>query len=65
MGRADLVGNGKQHLVPTYQPIGTGRSHEGKRRPKADVARKPAQLFRTQHTGLPRVPARARPHKRG
>ncbi|HQR48855.1 MAG TPA: YgiQ family radical SAM protein [Steroidobacteraceae bacterium] len=45
MGRADLIGNGRQHLVPTYQPIGTGRAHEGKRRP-----------FRTQHTGLPRAP---------
>ncbi len=45
MGRADLIGNGRQHLVPTYQPIGTGRAHEGKRRP-----------FRTQHTGLPSTP---------
>ena len=24
MGRADLIGNGKKHLVPTYQPAGTG-----------------------------------------
>ena len=38
MGRADLIGNGKQHLVPTYQPIGTGRTHEGKRRPKGAPA---------------------------
>ena len=22
MGRADLIGNGKQHLIPAYQPIG-------------------------------------------
>jgi hypothetical protein len=22
MGRADLVGNGKHHLIPTYQPLG-------------------------------------------
>jgi hypothetical protein len=58
MGRADLIGNGKQHLVPTYQPIGTGRAHEGKRRPAK------AQPFRTQHTGLPRVPASG-PGKRG
>jgi uncharacterized radical SAM protein YgiQ len=48
MGRADLIGNGKRHLVPAYQPIGTGRAREG--------ARKPGQgpkPFRTQHTGLP------------
>ena len=56
MGRADLIGNGKQHLVPTYQPIGTGQSHEGKRRPKAGAAAK-GQPFRTQHTGLPSVPS--------
>jgi uncharacterized radical SAM protein YgiQ len=55
MGRADLIGNGKQHLVPTYQPIGTGRAHEGKRRPGA-AAKGKATPFRTQHTGLPRTP---------
>jgi uncharacterized radical SAM protein YgiQ len=25
MGRADLIGNGKHHLIPSYQPLGTGR----------------------------------------
>jgi hypothetical protein len=44
--------------VPTYQPIGTGHSHEGKRKPKAAAGSKPAQPFRTQHTGLPKVPVR-------
>ncbi len=58
MGRADLIGNGRQHLVPTYQPIGTGQSHEGKRGPRAGA--KGSQPFRTQHTGLPQVPARAK-----
>ena len=24
MGRADLIGNGQQQLIPAYQPIGTG-----------------------------------------
>jgi hypothetical protein len=24
MGRADLIGNGKQHLIPSFQPPGTG-----------------------------------------
>ncbi len=61
MGRADLIGNGRQHLVPTYQPIGTGRAHEGKRKMKTPAAGKggaaaKAKPFRTQHTGLPRVP---------
>jgi hypothetical protein len=70
MGRADLIGNGKQHLVPTYQPIGTGHAHEGKRKsqpvhdaaPRAGKA-KTTTPFRTQHTGLPHVPRRARPSK--
>ncbi len=68
MGRADLIGNGKQQLVPTYQPIGTGQAHEGRRRSpmaKAPVTgkklagRKAAKTtpFKTQHTGLPRVPS--------
>jgi len=47
MGRADLIGNGKHHLVPAWQPEGTGNRHEGTR-----IARK-ALPFRTQHTGLP------------
>jgi uncharacterized radical SAM protein YgiQ len=60
MGRADLIGNGRQHLVPSYQPIGTGRAHEGRRQPRrhtAGAARPKTQPFRTQHTGLPRTPA--------
>ncbi|HHS99226.1 MAG TPA: DUF3362 domain-containing protein, partial [Thiomicrospira sp.] len=26
MGREDLIGNSKKHLIPTYQPAGTGKS---------------------------------------
>jgi hypothetical protein len=33
MGRADLIGNGKRHLVPAFQPAGTGRVPEGQRKP--------------------------------
>jgi uncharacterized radical SAM protein YgiQ len=32
MGRADLIGNGKRHLVPAFQPKGTGAEPEGRRR---------------------------------
>jgi uncharacterized radical SAM protein YgiQ len=46
MGRADLIGNGRRHLVPAWQPAGTGSSPEGRRGG--------ARPFRTQHTGLPR-----------
>ena len=41
MGRADLIGPGKNHLIPSWQPAGTGEKAEGSRR---------AQPFRTQHT---------------
>ena len=33
MGRADLIGNGKRHLVPTWQPAGTGRAGAKAARP--------------------------------
>ena len=73
MGRSDLIGNARHQLIPTYQPIGTGRAHEGQRRPAKPGAPQPAagkaarkapakpqaQPFRTQHTGLPRVPTQA------
>ncbi len=28
MGRADLIGNGRKHLVPAFQPAGTGLRHK-------------------------------------
>ncbi len=46
MGRADLIGNGKKHLIPTYQPKGTGDAAEGSRRPSPASRGK---KFRTQH----------------
>ena len=60
MGRADLIGNGKRHLVPNYQPAGTG-VRGGK--PVGVGAR--GGRFQTQHTGLkaaaaPRKPVRKR-----
>ncbi|MEJ0037025.1 MAG: YgiQ family radical SAM protein [Gammaproteobacteria bacterium] len=51
MGRADLIGNGKHQLVPSYQPAGTGESAEGRR---GGSVHRP---FRTQHTGLPGTPS--------
>jgi uncharacterized radical SAM protein YgiQ len=58
MGRADLIGSGKHHLVPAWQPAGTGGA------PPAGVAATrsntaPGARFRTQHTGLPPLPRAA------
>ena len=51
MGRADLIGNGKQHLIPAYQPL-SPRSQA--LRPQGARPRSRTSLpFRTQHTGLP------------
>jgi uncharacterized radical SAM protein YgiQ len=74
MGRADLIGSGRHHLVPAYQPPGTGEPG-GRRAPQASTGRprarrsplsggpdprpgEPVSRFRTQHTGLPRNPRR-------
>jgi uncharacterized radical SAM protein YgiQ len=69
MGRADLIGNGRQHLIPAYQPVAPARGGAALRAgvpqaprqetPRAaavrvPAARPPATRFRTQHTGLPR-----------
>jgi uncharacterized radical SAM protein YgiQ len=60
MGRSDLIGNGKQQLVPSYQPAGTGGSEEGKRGGSVNRPFKAGPFkagpFKTQHTGLPKVP---------
>ncbi|MBK1645030.1 YgiQ family radical SAM protein [Thiocapsa imhoffii] len=41
MGRADLIGNGKRHLVPSFQPSGTGLRPEGRRAPRKGPPRRP------------------------
>ncbi len=40
MGRADLIGNGKRHLIPSFQPAGTGKivRHSDSRQPKNRAA---------------------------
>jgi len=40
MGRADLIGNGKKQLIPSFQPAGTGKSlpRSDSRQPKNRAA---------------------------
>ncbi len=54
MGRADLIGNGKHHLIPAYQPVS----------PAGSGGRGGALPFRTQHTGLPASGTRSKPASR-
>jgi uncharacterized radical SAM protein YgiQ len=64
MGRADLIGNGKQHLIPRFQPMTTEGYTSSRRKNSTGAAAKtsPVTLGRvkaapgkllTQHTGLP------------
>lgn len=58
MGREDLIGNGKRHLIPTWQPEGTGRRSEGKRVSEQAGIKK--GVFLTRHSGLPPSPQSGR-----
>ena len=59
MGRADLIGNGKKHLIPFHQPRtdGSYTSTRRKNSTEATAVRRPVSVrpgrVLTQHTGLP------------
>ncbi len=59
MGRADLIGNGKHHLIPTFQPLTDGTYQSARRKnstsvSKTSVTASPVKgRILTQHTGLP------------
>jgi len=55
MGRADLIGNGKKHLIPLWQPDRNQGYHSPRRKnssPASSAHPAPGTLL-TQHTGLP------------
>jgi len=52
MGRADLIGNGKQHLIPSFQPVAAGGYSSARRKNSTPDAPRSGRLL-TQHTGLP------------
>ena len=56
MGRADLIGNGKHHLIPTWQPATDAGYHS----PRRKNATPPRGGALTQHTGLPPRPGAGR-----
>ena len=57
MGRADLIGNGKHHLIPTFQPMADGTYTSARRKNSTSTASKVLPVVKgrmlTQHTGLP------------
>lgn len=57
MGRADLIGNGKHHLVPTFQPATDGSYQSARRKNSTPSGARTSPVTKgrvlTQHTGLP------------
>ena len=57
MGRADLIGNGKHQLIPTYQPAGGDGYVSARRKNSTAVGTRTSVVTQgrilTQHTGLP------------
>lgn len=54
MGRDDLIGNGKHHLIPTYQPKVDGSYSSARRKNSTPVGKNPKKgTILSQHTGLP------------
>ncbi|MDY7025043.1 MAG: YgiQ family radical SAM protein, partial [Pseudomonadota bacterium] len=53
MGRADLIGNGKNYLIPTYQPQGDGSYYSPRRANSSNKAGVRKGKMLTQYTGLP------------
>ncbi len=52
LGRADLIGNGRHHLIPSFQPAIDG-SYQSARRANSTPAPPTKGRLLTQHTGLP------------
>lgn len=54
MGRADLIGNGKHHLIPTFQPVTDGGYQSARKKNSTPGGKAPVKgRMLTQHTGLP------------
>ncbi|PPD04552.1 MAG: YgiQ family radical SAM protein [Methylobacter sp.] len=55
MGRADLIGNGKQHLVPNFQPKGSVEEASGVAKTNTTLTKR----FQTKYTGFQHKPPKA------
>ncbi len=69
MGRSDLIGNSKHHLIPTFQPLTDGNYTSARKKNSTVAPAGPARPIKgrvlTQHTGLPpRESGGAKPARR-
>jgi hypothetical protein len=57
MGRSDLIGNGKHHLIPTFQPLTDGGYTSARKKNSTTSPTKATPIVKgrllTRHTGLP------------
>jgi uncharacterized radical SAM protein YgiQ len=67
MGRADLIGNGKHQLIPSFQPATEGGYTSARRKNSTSEGERRSVVTRgrvlTQHTGLPPRPGLAAKRK--
>jgi hypothetical protein len=59
MGRADLIGNGKHHLIPTFQPLVDG-GYQSARKKNSTVAPVKSAAARVQPLGKAAAPVKGR-----
>jgi uncharacterized radical SAM protein YgiQ len=66
MGRADLIGPGKRHLIPAWQPAGAGPGSlpAGPRGQQGEQSRKSALAVRRPTPAAPAKPGKAAPARR-
>ncbi len=61
MGRSDLIGNSKQHLIPTYQPVGTGTGeYKSARKKNSTVAGDSVKRTGQHHTTTQATPKKGK-----
>jgi hypothetical protein len=58
LGRADLIGNGKHHLIPTYQPLSDGSYQSTRRKNSTPLATKRPSLVATAAGTAPQPASR-------
>ncbi len=60
MGRGELIGNGKQHLIPTWQPVTDGTYQSARRKNSTDAGSAPATTTSLQKKKRPALAPPAR-----
>jgi hypothetical protein len=53
MGRADLIGNGKHHLIPTFQPLTDGGYQSARRKNSTPVGKSAAPTGKVAGSAKP------------